>query len=481
MHELQEDTGGTLQLGCSMLGALLLPTWLLLTALLLQFVPELRGVDWYDPVDGTSTFYAYGTVAQWVRGGAVSIVLLGVAFPIVAQVLYVVALGEAASVAYGQAEANRYEAAVGKAALPVPLIVRKRVKGGARAAAIPVQVVAATLSRRFGARLVDASLVFFTVAGAVLLGQLIATGSLRIPAHLAPMSWTLAFVATTSFYVTRWRAVHHSGQTVGKSLFGIQVVGRDGGRRTTRRLVLRTVVPDAAHVVLAAVGAMGLTSLVVPMVLGGPFGDRFDPPRLSIVVTGLAWMVSFVVVDLLAGLPAMIGDRSLYDRMGGTWVARSELVAGDAVPGLLLRRFAARAVDGAFVVGCFLLPLVIGVLSTAGFGAARTTLDLLALNLSWWVVAAPIAGLVAQGLHWMDLTVNGTTIGKRLFRLRVVDADTGAPGGWFQVVLIRELVYLGVGWTVLPFIVGWLDPEQRTLHDWIAGTRVVGTGTGLKG
>jgi hypothetical protein len=84
------------------------------------------------------------------------------------------------------------------------------------------------------------------------------------------------------------------------------------------------------------------------------------------------------------------------------------------------------------------------------------------------------------------LAVRGQTIGKRLFRIQVVD-QYDRPAGFVKAVLLRSwvfgfLVALAQGWTgpvgaLIPLLDVLLifGPERRCLHDYLAGTRVRNT------
>ncbi len=118
-------------------------------------------------------------------------------------------------------------------------------------------------------------------------------------------------------------------------------------------------------------------------------------------------------------------------------------------------------------------------------------------NALWW--GAIVAPLCVTGLQWYLLGKTGKTPGKVIFRLQVVDA-AGMPPGLARAVL-RELVmrwgltlggaygiwfYIGAvpDLSILAAIAGFLmmtdgictliDPQSRTLHDLLAGTKVQG-------
>lgn len=98
------------------------------------------------------------------------------------------------------------------------------------------------------------------------------------------------------------------------------------------------------------------------------------------------------------------------------------------------------------------------------------------------------------GFSLLWLTVNsvllanrGQTLGKLLFRIKVVDLRTGLPGG-FRVVLLRYLLLWllgglcsGISWQIV-FLLAYVadslyifSEDRRCLHDWLARTIVVST------
>ncbi len=88
-------------------------------------------------------------------------------------------------------------------------------------------------------------------------------------------------------------------------------------------------------------------------------------------------------------------------------------------------------------------------------------------------------GLVAFALIGADLyllTVRGQTIGKLLFKIRIVRRDTGKNGGFVTNVLLRGLVNGLLNIVPLYFLVdcGFIFREDhRCVHDMIAGTVVL--------
>ncbi|MEV4159244.1 RDD family protein [Nonomuraea dietziae] len=110
------------------------------------------------------------------------------------------------------------------------------------------------------------------------------------------------------------------------------------------------------------------------------------------------------------------------------------------------------------------------------FEGGLSSLDYGLLN--WLRVNEPTSLLVAVPAVFYVLT--GRTFGKRLMRIRVVSADTGHLPGW-QRAAVRALVFPALvcvpqcGLVVLLVDGLWsvADPAARSLHDRLAGTRVV--------
>lgn len=86
-------------------------------------------------------------------------------------------------------------------------------------------------------------------------------------------------------------------------------------------------------------------------------------------------------------------------------------------------------------------------------------------------------GSFAVAIYNMVLTANtGETIGKRMFRIRVVKESDGSPPGFVHGVLLRNWVMILLN--NVPFV-GLIDvlmifgDKRQCLHDMIASTRVI--------
>ncbi|TCF96871.1 transporter [Paraburkholderia strydomiana] len=96
--------------------------------------------------------------------------------------------------------------------------------------------------------------------------------------------------------------------------------------------------------------------------------------------------------------------------------------------------------------------------------------DAFASTLVLWLLAGQCVPILVTGILW---AVWGTSPGKRVLRLRIVDADTGQPMTVRQA-LLRTAGYMltfatcGAGFLWVPF-----NPRRQALHDRIANTVVV--------
>ena len=94
------------------------------------------------------------------------------------------------------------------------------------------------------------------------------------------------------------------------------------------------------------------------------------------------------------------------------------------------------------------------------------------------VGATALMGLLTlQNVQVYLVATSGQTIGKRVMRLRVVDARTGDHPGWFRVVVLR--IYANRILIAVTFLLyGLVDAlfifrgDRRTVHDRLAQTRV---------
>jgi uncharacterized RDD family membrane protein YckC len=87
--------------------------------------------------------------------------------------------------------------------------------------------------------------------------------------------------------------------------------------------------------------------------------------------------------------------------------------------------------------------------------------------------------LVVAIVQWVLISRNGQSIGKRIIRTRIVRVD-GTNPGFVYGVFLRSWVPMGLQF--IPFVgsfIGLADAlfvfrnDRRTIHDHIAGTKVI--------
>jgi uncharacterized RDD family membrane protein YckC len=138
--------------------------------------------------------------------------------------------------------------------------------------------------------------------------------------------------------------------------------------------------------------------------------------------------------------------------------------------GSIGRRALAQVLDG-LVVG---VPLFF---VTLPFGTSITSEELSDSQLLWltvlWVGASLVYNTVA-------IAVWGSTVGKRLMRLKVVNRSDGGPVSW-TYASVRALVptvvqlvpVIGPGLAIVVYLRAIFHPLRQGLHDAAAGTIVV--------
>ena len=135
-------------------------------------------------------------------------------------------------------------------------------------------------------------------------------------------------------------------------------------------------------------------------------------------------------------------------------------------------RIAAQALDAVVSLACRWAALACVVVWFAG---GRDT--------HGWLVAAVLLLLVALAETILCLAMtarHGTTPGKRIMGLRVVDARTGQPIGWWRAVVRHVVVatLTGVSCGVLGLVsvlVAGTEPRRRAWQDLAADTVVLST------
>ena len=123
-----------------------------------------------------------------------------------------------------------------------------------------------------------------------------------------------------------------------------------------------------------------------------------------------------------------------------------------------------------YLIDGILLSIVNGIINGIFPGAVTYVGDVAITNQS------PLAALlttVAGLVYFAYLNGQGQTIGKRIMRTKVVDADTGLPIGTSRaavrwVVQVLMSIPLMLGWLSVP-----LSPDRRGFHDRAANDRVI--------
>lgn len=142
-------------------------------------------------------------------------------------------------------------------------------------------------------------------------------------------------------------------------------------------------------------------------------------------------------------------------------------------------RVVARLIDAALALST-LLPSAALVLALGGgrVMTGRPVLQILTLLPALFLL------VVLSSYQWSSTATDGTTIGKRLMGIRI-ERDDGEPPGFVTGVVLRSWVFtigevvgnvlLCVGGVALLITDGLLalSADGKTLHDRVAGTRVV--------
>ena len=134
-------------------------------------------------------------------------------------------------------------------------------------------------------------------------------------------------------------------------------------------------------------------------------------------------------------------------------------------------RAAAKFID-LMLFNLLISPLFAVVIIWAGARRTREGQPDLAFIMAAWTILGLVL-LFAQAAYAIVFVVRwGATPGKRLLGLRVVRADGGRVGAWraagrhFGEMISSALCWLG-------YLLALFDEEKRTLHDQLAGTRVI--------
>ena len=134
-------------------------------------------------------------------------------------------------------------------------------------------------------------------------------------------------------------------------------------------------------------------------------------------------------------------------------------------------RAAAKIID-LLLLNLITSPLLVIVMIWAG--VRRTPEGLPDLRfITWASISLSLLLLAAQAGYHIGFIVRwGATPGKQLLGLRVVRADGGRVGAWrASGRYLGEMVSSSLCW--LGYVLALFDDEKRTLHDQLAGTRVI--------
>jgi uncharacterized RDD family membrane protein YckC len=139
-------------------------------------------------------------------------------------------------------------------------------------------------------------------------------------------------------------------------------------------------------------------------------------------------------------------------------------------------RLVAVIIDGFIIaIPIVILSVIISVASLAAAGASSNSSGQTAVNGigAGAQLLIQLIGFVITVGYFVYFWGTGSTLGMRLFRLRVVDSNTGAPIGFGRAALryvgyiISAVVcYIGLIWAAF-------DPRKQGWHDKIANTVVV--------
>ena len=150
-----------------------------------------------------------------------------------------------------------------------------------------------------------------------------------------------------------------------------------------------------------------------------------------------------------------------------------------AKPRVVYAPFGSRALG--FVTDIFMIGLPISLLVSAFFGYDQmhtaTGLDLLVHDPKATTNPPnPVASLLQIGLFMLTYVLlwhyGGQTPGKKLARIRVVDAGTLQNAPYWKLVL-RFVGYFISLVTLVGFFTGIFRRDKRALHDLISGTAVI--------
>jgi uncharacterized RDD family membrane protein YckC len=165
-------------------------------------------------------------------------------------------------------------------------------------------------------------------------------------------------------------------------------------------------------------------------------GDRFDDMNTE---------------DITNEVPPIVSKKP---RPGGFWI-----------------RFIASIIDGVIIaIPTAIIGAIMGFVMSMVFRGGSVPLPFLAFSQG---VSMVIGILISLSYYTYFYQSTGSTLGKKVFQLKVVDATTGNLLT-FKQVFLREIV--GKILSSITFMIGYimagLRGDKRALHDLIADTRV---------
>lgn len=134
-----------------------------------------------------------------------------------------------------------------------------------------------------------------------------------------------------------------------------------------------------------------------------------------------------------------------------------------------------------FVTDLFMIGLPVSLLIMMLFGYDQVksagAMDVILQTEKATAQAPDPTGSIVQVLLSMVIYVifwhqSGQTPGKKMARIRVVDAKTLGQASWLKLT-VRFIGYLISALVLVGFFIGLLRKDRRTLHDLISGTAVI--------
>lgn len=94
-------------------------------------------------------------------------------------------------------------------------------------------------------------------------------------------------------------------------------------------------------------------------------------------------------------------------------------------------------------------------------------------HLAWVLLLAFLVPLVIALVYWSVCNSLGRSVGKRVAGTRIVNRRGGRPGIWRGLLRTFSALFLSAPFFALGYLWAFWDPQRRTWHDMIAGTRVI--------